>query len=186
MKKFCVVLCVMFLVIGGRSAFAATSPGDVWLTPSSVTVNPGDPFALEVHLDSGSQFLAAYGFDFTYDSSLVAVDTVTPGLDGFVAAVNANNPGLLIVSGFHVIGTDPGADLHLLSISFLALSGVGVSTIDLDVNSLVDNIYNDVGIPTGYGATISVGQPVPVPTTMLLLGSGLLGLAGFRRRFSKN
>ena len=29
-------------------------------------------------------------------------------------------------------------------------------------------------------------QPIPVPTTMLLLGSGLLGLAGFRRRFKKS
>jgi hypothetical protein len=28
-------------------------------------------------------------------------------------------------------------------------------------------------------------RPVPIPTTMLLLGSGLIGLAGFRRRFKK-
>ncbi|MFC1825136.1 PEP-CTERM sorting domain-containing protein [Thermodesulfobacteriota bacterium] len=31
----------------------------------------------------------------------------------------------------------------------------------------------------------SLGGPVPEPTTMLLLGSGLLGLLGFRRKFRK-
>ncbi|MFC1823408.1 PEP-CTERM sorting domain-containing protein [Thermodesulfobacteriota bacterium] len=37
---------------------------------------------------------------------------------------------------------------------------------------------------TGFFDSISI-NPIPEPTTMLLLGSGLIGLAGFRRKFRK-
>ena len=36
------------------------------------------------------------------------------------------------------------------------------------------------------GVIVTVTAPIPEPSTMLLLGSGLIGLVGFRRKFKKS
>jgi hypothetical protein len=53
------------------------------------------------------------------------------------------------------------------------------------------NLYvNGIGLVSpgawGGGQIIDLAVPVPLPSTLLLLGSGLLGLAGLRRRLKQS
>ena len=48
-----------------------------------------------------------------------------------------------------------------------------------DQNNLGDQDYNDLVVE------VSGVQPVPIPAAILLLGSGLVGLAGIRRKIKR-
>jgi hypothetical protein len=87
---------------------------------------------------------------------MVEVDTtkgiagVEPGVDGFVSEVNAENPGIILISGFDPEGKGPGEDMEFIIINWIAKLE-GRTAIALHIRDLVDPDTNQLLSRGFYG-----------------------------------
>lgn len=188
MKKYSLLILIQILLVivlsGLTPAFASPI---VSIQPSSLSVPLGNSFTLDVSIADVAD-LYALQFDITFDPTIISALSITEGsflLGGgstfFIPGDINNNVGTISFTGDTLIGGISGVTGSgvLATLNFQSLA-VGTSPIELMNVILLDSNFFDISFTTA-NASINVA-PVPLPTAFWLLGAGLIGLIGFRKK----
>jgi hypothetical protein len=203
MKKLITFLAVFVLVMGAVGSATAAYIDIRPNTSNPYIVNPGDPFSVDIYLSgdggSSSEVLKNYAFDICFDSAeLQYVNATETWLPGYMdiaplyyneneerpdAVLGYTAPAVENFDGFSFSSVVLDSPIYVGTIDFLVLTPLfdGIDDVKSGYHSFGQGIVIDnvIVFPGSVGPDLA---PVPVPGAVWLLGSGLLGLAGIRRR----
>ena len=188
-RKQILQLALLSFVVIVFGAVHARADSVVSIQPSVSNPGVGETFDLLVDISSVSD-LYAFQFDISFNPAILSGTSVTEG--AFLPAGGATFfiPGSIDNIGGSISFT---ADILLTAVSGVSGSGTladlqfqaltaGTSPVNLSNIILLDSNLSDIPFNTSNGSVSSV----PEPSTILLLGSGLIGLVGYgRKKFFK-
>lgn len=185
-KTFFLLIVCCSLVIGAEQGQAVTLS-----TPSFTitTLSVGDSYSVDVNISGlnagGAPTLGAFSFDLFFDNSILDFSSVvfgnSLGIAGIEAITGFDTPTAGVVSLFEVsLLSTPDLDAFQSSIFTLA-------TLTFKANALGTSPLGLGNIVLSNADGNSLGENVvPEPSTILLLGIGLVVLVVFRKKFGIN
>jgi len=171
--------------------FVASACADSILSiqPSNTSIAVGSTFAVDVNISNVSD-LYAFQFDLTFTPGLLSAISITEGsfLSGggpatFLPGTINNATGTITFNAGTLIGPISGVNGSgtLVIIDFKALAA-GTSPINIANITLLDSTLSSMSSTAANGAAMVSSQVVPEPSSLFLLGTGLLCVFGVIRR----
>ena len=197
MKEFSAFSSIVVLAL--MIFFAPSSEAiTIGFDPLSQSVSIGSPanVALEISGlgDNVPPSLGTYDVDIAYDSAILTLGTVTFGnqLDLFgLGSIQLVTPGVGTVNIFE-LSLDLPDDLNSLQADSFALAylsldtlALGTSPLNLSINALGDALGEPLIADIQSGRIDVVSGAIPEPSTLILVGGGLVGLRSLRKRFKR-
>src|SRR5271157_1101426 len=177
-------LCfLLFGVLCSASAFAGSI---LSVDPLSSSVSLGSNFTLDINIANVTD-LYAFQFDIGFGPSVLQAMGVLEGpflatggcnCTSFFPGFIDNGAGNVTFIANTLLGPGPGVNGSgtLAILQFLA-SGAGTSTIDISNFILLDSNLNEIDATTESG-TVTVTSPIPEPSGILMVGFGVVWMAG--------
>ncbi|MBL0715890.1 MAG: hypothetical protein JJV98_19560 [Desulfosarcina sp.] len=154
------------------------------------------PFEVDVTISGLGGFdLGAFDLNVNYDDALLAVDsyTLTGELGSFAGpdpaypdaadwSLGDDSSGIVnlaVISYLEDFSTQPDA----FTLATLTFTGDSTGLADISLSDII--LSDDFGDPISFTVSGTDINAVPIPGAALLLGSGLVGIVGLRRRARK-